>query len=168
MTATSTRSRTPIEMTNDAAFSRRVRRLVVISLVALGAIWALALATTEAPLVADLLLAAGWIGMPTLLLASLERPRLRFLLTAPAISVTVGLVMVALQSGMEGLALAGWWLTSAGVGVGGALGTWFWFRWIPVPRELDQPFSSGRWALIGLHAALVVAGIALVVAVEFF
>ena len=42
--------------------------------------------------------------------------------------------------------------------LGGTLGMWFWFRVAPVPDALDQPFSRGRWFLVGAHAALIVAG----------
>jgi hypothetical protein len=51
---------------------------------------------------------------------------------------------------------------TAGVLFGGMLGVWFWFRWLPVPRGLHEPFSRARWGLIGVHVSLIVAGIGLV------
>jgi hypothetical protein len=29
---------------------------------------------------------------------------------------------------------------------------------VPVPASLDDPYSPGRWGLIGLHVALIVVG----------
>jgi hypothetical protein len=55
----------------------------------------------------------------------------------------------------------GWLLMTAGVALGGLLGIWFWFRLLPVPPALDDPYSTGRWALIGLHIALIVVGMVL-------
>jgi hypothetical protein len=50
---------------------------------------------------------------------------------------------------------------TAGVLFGGVLGIWFWMRLLPVPPALDDPFSRGRWAMIAIHIALIVAGLAL-------
>ena len=58
-------------------------------------------------------------------------------------------------------AAAGWILLTSGILVGGVQGLWFWFRLLPVPRVLDAPFGPGRWALIGVHVALVAAGFAM-------
>jgi hypothetical protein len=41
------------------------------------------------------------------------------------------------------------------------MGLWFWYRVLPVPRAMDHPFSAGRIALIGVHVALIVAGMVL-------
>lgn len=151
------------EMSADPRFRRRVRRLVVVSAVMLGAITLLAALGTDARPVAIGMLASGWLLMPTLLYASMDRPRLRYLLALPATLVAVGLVMVA--TGLEGSAGAttGWWLITAGVLFGGGLGTWFWYRWMPVPPSLDDPFAPGRIALIALHVALIVVGMGLVI-----
>ena len=60
------------------------------------------------------------------------------------------------------VARAGWVLITTGVFLGGILGAWFWFRWLPVPAALADPFSRGRWALIAIHVCLIVFGLALV------
>ena len=46
--------------------------------------------------------------------------------------------------------------------MGAVQGTWFWFRCIPVPIALSDPFSRGRWVLIVVHVFLIVAGVTLV------
>jgi hypothetical protein len=46
---------------------------------------------------------------------------------------------------------------------GGGLGSWFWYRWMPVPEQLDDPFAPRRIALIVTHIALVVVGMALII-----
>jgi len=56
------------------------------------------------------------------------------------------------------MAAAGWWLLTGGVLLGGGLGLWLWYRVLPVPRALDDPYAAGRWWLIGLHVGLIVAG----------
>lgn len=151
------------EMTGDARFEARVRRLAGISSIALGVVFGLAVAgPVDAPYV-RLALALGWFLMPTILYASLWRPALRYLLVVPATLVSLGLlaiVAIALPPGV--VASAGWVLVTAGVLVGGSLGLWLWYRLLPVPQDLDDPFSFGRWALIGLHVGLVVTGLALV------
>jgi hypothetical protein len=50
---------------------------------------------------------------------------------------------------------------AAGVGLGGTLGLWLWYRVLPAPGALDDPLSPGRWALIAVHIGLVVVGWAL-------
>lgn len=52
-------------------------------------------------------------------------------------------------------------MMTAGVLMGGVLGLWFWYRPAPVPLRLDDPFSRGRWLLIGAHVALIVVGMML-------
>ncbi|HLF61000.1 MAG TPA: hypothetical protein VI980_07485 [Acidimicrobiia bacterium] len=152
----------PTEMSFDHRFQGRLKRLILVSSVALGLIFLLAASTTDAGWTATGLLLGGWVLMPTLLYAGLGRPRFRYLLTVPAAMVSAGLLLVAV--GLEGppMAVAGWWLITAGVMLGGSLGAWFWYRLLPVPRRLDDPFSAGRWALISVHVGLVVIGAALV------
>lgn len=58
-------------------------------------------------------------------------------------------------------AAAGWLLITTGILLGSAMGLWFWYRVLPVPRALDGPFSAGRIALVGAHVALIVIGAAL-------
>ncbi|MGZ6255705.1 MAG: hypothetical protein ACXWMB_01645, partial [Candidatus Limnocylindria bacterium] len=90
---------------------------------------------------------------------SLPRPRLRTALVLPASLVSVALlaICVAWLPG-ERLAAAGWVLITAGVLLGGVLGLWLWYRLLPVPASLDDPYSQGRWGLIGLHVVLIVVG----------
>jgi hypothetical protein len=59
------------------------------------------------------------------------------------------------------VAAAGWLLMTGGVALGGGLGLWLWYRLLPVPASLDDPFSCGRWALVALHVGLIVAGYAI-------
>ncbi len=153
----------PVELTNDPGFARRIVRLALTSCVALGLVWWLAITTLEAHPATGISLAAGWLLMPSLLLLSLRRPRLRYALVLP--SSLVGLPLLAISAGSlatEPAARAGWLLLSAGILLGGVLGIWFWFRWLPVPAFLHDPFSRGRWLLVGLHISLVVGGLALV------
>ncbi len=153
-----------VEMTSDARFAARIRRLIAVSSVALGVISLLALTATEVGWGAVALLAAGWITMPTVLAASLQRPRLRYLRTVPASLVSLGLLATAATFDGPALAELGWWLMTGGVWLGAGLGGWFWFRWAPVPALFDDPFSTARWSLVAVHAALVVSGGACVVA----
>ena len=140
----------PVELSAGRRMALRVKRLGVVSMVALGLIWGLA---------------AGWVLMPTVLFASLARPRLRYALVLPASLVGVGLLAIcAWWLPSEPLAAAGWWLMTAGIALGGALGLWFWYRLVPVPGWLDDLNSAGRWGLIGLHIALIVVGWGLAVA----
>jgi hypothetical protein len=100
--------------------------------------------------------------MPATLFASLARPRLRYALVAPASLVGFSLLAISIAWLPAGLPPAlGWMLMTAGVTLGGMLGSWFWFRLLPVPPALDDPYSPGRWALIGIHVAMIVLGIAL-------
>lgn len=156
--------RLPVELSTDARFARRVKRLALTSVVALGLIWWLAVTTLVTPPVAGLALAAGWVLMPTVLVASLSRPRLRYALVLPATLVGVALLGVSVWwLPPEPLAAAGWLLITAGISLGGGLGLWFWFRLLPVPEPLNDPFSAGRLALIGLHVGLIVTGLLLAV-----
>lgn len=148
-----------IELTGDRLFAHRVRRLVVITAVTLGVIWGLAF-IEEAPAWILVLLAAGWASMPTILAASLSRPSLRYALVVPAGAVSVGLIGMAMIAPEE--TVTGWILITVGVLLGGFLGVWFWFRWIPVPRILNDPFGWPRVFLVALHLALVLVGAALV------
>jgi hypothetical protein len=152
----------PIELTGDQRFASRVRRLALTALVALGIIWWLAVSTLDAPQMVNVALATGWVLMPTILAASLARPRLRYALVAPASLVGVSLLAIALWWLPSNIIVAsGWLLITLGISLGGLMGLWFWFRLIPVPDVLDNPFSSARWTLIGLHVALIVVGLAL-------
>lgn len=154
--------RIPVELSADPAFARRVRRLGLVSLVALGAIWGLAVTTLDAPPIVDGALLAGWALMPAILFASLARPLLRYGLTLPATLVTLGLlaIVVAWLPASPTVA-AGWVLMLLGVGLGGGMGLWLWYRLLPVPAVLAQPFSPARWLLIGVHVALIVIGVLL-------
>ncbi|MEA2002106.1 MAG: hypothetical protein U9N84_09525 [Actinomycetota bacterium] len=152
-----------LEMTTDPGFLRRIKRLILVSSVALGLICLLVLSTADVGWVPTSLIIGGWVSMPVLLAGSLSRPELRYLLTVPAGLVSVALFVVALGFDGSGSARLGWWAMTAGVLTGATLGAWFWYRWVPVPQALDEPFSRGRWALIAVHAGLVVVGGALVV-----
>lgn len=152
-----------VEMSRDIAFSARIARLVVVSSVALGAITWLAFDAVGGAWGASFLLALSWLTMPPILAMSLNAPRLRYLLAVPAGCAAVGLPATALSADGPTIAMMGWWLTTAGVWLGGWLGTWLWFRMAPVPRALDHPFSPARWTLIGLHVALVTIGLVLVI-----
>jgi hypothetical protein len=149
-----------IELTADRLFTHRVRRLVAISAVALGVIWGLAF-VDEAPTWVLVLLVIGWVSMPTILAASLSRPSLRFALIVPASAVSFGLIGMVMNA--PEATVMGWLLITAGILLGGLLGVWFWFRWLPVPRILDDPFGWPRVALVGLHLALILVGATLVI-----
>lgn len=157
-------ARAGIEMSGDPVFLPRVRRLARVSAVVLGIIWFLAIRTTEPHGAAiDGALLAGWVLMPTVLWISIHRPEIRPLVFLPSALVTVGLVALCLTAlPDDDVARGGWLLITGGILFGGFLGGWFWFRWFPVPASLDSPFSSPRWALIGAHVAMIVAGVALV------
>jgi hypothetical protein len=154
----------PVELSADPRFAGRVRRLAATAVVALGLIWALATTTLEAPTLVVVMLALGWVTMPTILVASLTRPRLRYALVVPSTLVGTGLLAIsAAWLPANAIAAAGWLLITVGILLGGLLGLWFWFRVVPVPGRLDDPFSPGRMALIGIHVALIVAGLSLAV-----
>ncbi len=133
------------------------------SRVALGLIWWLAVVTLDIHPVIDLSLAAGWVLMPSLLMLSLRRPLLRYALVVPSSLVGVPLLVIAASGVAEGVvATVGWQILTAGILLGGALGIWFWFRWLPVPGWLHDPFSPHRWLLVALHVGLVLGGLTLV------
>jgi hypothetical protein len=101
--------------------------------------------------------------MPSILALSLSRPRLRYALIVPSLLVTLALLTISLVVPPGSvIQRVGWALMTGGVLLGGSLGVWFWFRWLPVPSFLVDPFSRMRWGLIGLHVCLIVIGIALV------
>jgi hypothetical protein len=153
----------PVELTSDAAFARRVIRLALTSSIALGFVWLLATVTLDVHPGVGASLALGWFLMPSILFLSLRRPRLRYTLVIPSALVAVPLLIICAGNLPERqIARTGWLLLTAGILSGGVLGVWFWFRWLPVPRWLHAPFSLSRWALIGLHVALVVSGLVLV------
>lgn len=148
-----------VELTDDQVFSHRIRRLVVISAVALGVIWGLAY-LQGATAWSQLLIALGWLLMPVLLARSLRRPALRYLLVLPASCVSLGLIGVVLSQ--PAATMVGWILVTIGVLIGGTLGMWFWYRWAPVPPILENPFGSSRLVLIAVHAGLILVGVGLV------
>lgn len=153
------RRQRPVELSTDARFAGRVRRLAATASVALGTIWGLALATTDAPLPVSVALAAGWLLMPALLVGSLSRPLLRYALVVPATLVGLGLLAISVAWRPEPmLAAAGWPLMAIGVLLGGWMGLWFWYRPVAVPAAFDDPFSAARLALIRLHVGLIVGG----------
>ncbi len=123
----------PVELTEDPRIRRRVRRLAAVSAVALGLIWWLAVATTAAPTWVAVTLFAGWLSMPTVLLASLRDSRLRYGLAVPSVLVSLGLLAIVVGSSPGGVAGLGWLLILVGVLLGGLMGLWFWFRVVPVP-----------------------------------
>jgi hypothetical protein len=150
-----------VELTANRLFEHRIRRLVVVSTVALGVVWGLAFAS-DAPTWVLVLVAIGWVLMPTVLAFSLRRPRVRYALLVPASAVSIGLVGMTLAA--PDSTDVGWLFITLGILVGGTLGAWFWFRWLPVPRALDDPYGTPRVALVGLHTGLVLIGVAMVVA----
>ena len=155
---------TSVEMTADSRFAVRIIRLAATSVVALGLIWGFQHATLNAPAFVGISLAAGWALMPVLLIASLRWPVTRYGLALPSTLVGFGLVAICLTALPPdwGAARIGWLMTTAGVLMGGVLGLWFWFRLAPVPRFLEDPFGPGRWTLVVVHIALIVAGLALI------
>jgi hypothetical protein len=156
------RRRLPVELSADPVFARRVRRLGLVSLVALGAVWGLAVTTLEVPPLIGGALLAGWALMPAVLFASLVWPLLRIGLALPATLVTLGLLAIAAGWLPDApLVATGWVLMLAGIGLGGVMGLWLWYRLLPVPAALAHPFSPARWLLIAVHVALIVVGMAL-------
>lgn len=155
--------RTGLEMSSDPAFERRVRRLRNVSTIALGVIFGLAVGTLDAGWPIDLVLLLGWLLMPVVLGSSLWHAEIRLLVAVPATLVGLALVTIcAVALPADPIARAGWLSVTLGIAWGGFLGAWFWYRWLPVPSTLDAPYSKGRWILIGVHVALVVAGLLLV------
>ena len=84
----------PIELGDDDRMRRRVRRLAAVSAVALGLVWGLAATTTAAPAAVLIALLAGWLSMPTVLVASLRAPVWRYGLIVPSALVTAGLLAI--------------------------------------------------------------------------
>lgn len=149
----------PVELTDDRRVRGRVLRLAAVSLVALGLVAGLATATLDAPPAVVGALALGWVLMPAVLALSLREVRARYLLVVPSSLVTIGLLAICIGwLPATATAATGWLLMTAGVGLGGALGLWLWYRLLPVPSSLDDPLAPGRWGLIGVHVALVVVG----------
>ena len=154
--------RPSVELSTDPRFAGRVRRLALTSVVALGLIWAVAVATVEIPALIGAALAAGWFLMPAILVTSLADPRWRYGLVVPASMVGISLLAISVAwPPAPPLAAAGWVMMTGGVLLGGVLGLWFWYRLLPVPTSLDDPFSPGRLALIRAHVALIVVGLVL-------
>ena len=101
--------------------------------------------------------------MPTILGLSLRWPRFRYGLVVPATLVTGALLAICATALPENhVAVSGWLLVTGGVLLGGVLGVWFWFRLLPVPTDLTDPFSGGRLALIVVHVGLIIIGLGLV------
>jgi hypothetical protein len=154
-------ARSGVELTGDRMFSHRIRRLVGVSLVALGVITWLAV-RSEGSNWAITLLVIGWILMPTLLFVSLSMPLLRYLLVVPGTTVSIGLI--GMTVGADGTEALGWFLIFLGITVGGLMGMWFWYRWVPVPRMLDDPYGWPRLTVLALHIGFILIGAALVFA----
>jgi hypothetical protein len=151
-----------IELSADPTFSRRVRRLGLVSLVAPGLIWWLAATRLPVPPLLLAALFAGWWLMPAVLFASVPSPALRPLLIVPATLITVPvLAIVVWRLPDQPVAAFGWGLIAVGLLLGGVLGGWFWFRWAPVPAALHDPFSPARWGLIVVHVGCIILGFAL-------
>jgi len=152
-----------VEMSSDPAFLRRVRRLAIVSAIALGPMWALAVGTLEAHVAVYLALFGGWVLMPTVLGLSIRRPGVRLLVALPTTLVVAALVAICLTAlPVDRVAGAGWLTVTVGIAFGVFLGAWFWYRWLPVPASLKDPCSKGRSIFIVVHVALVVLGLLLV------
>ena len=147
----------------DEDFERlhgRVRRLGAVSAIALGITWWLSREVEGAGFAEHSALIAGWVLMPATLAASLVDSRMRFLLAIPATLISLAVMRLAWLE----FPSAGWTLLAAGLLLGSLLGTWFWFRWAPVPPALEEPFGPGRKALVAVHVTMVVVGMVLVAA----
>lgn len=152
-------------MTGDLKFAGRVKRLAYTSLVALGLLFLLWLLTRPGGMLIGAALGAGWVLMPTLLFLSLRRPAVRQGVAVPAFLVGVALIAICVwHLPAQPEARAGWLLMTAGVVQGGFMGAWFWFRLLPVPALLQDPYSRARWTLIAVHVALIVSGLLLLAA----
>jgi hypothetical protein len=149
----------PIELSDDARFVGRIRRLGVVSLVAPGLIWWLALTRLTVPQPLLVALFTGWLLMPAVLFTSISFPTIRLLLIVPAALITapVFAIVAGWLPGQPGPAL-GWILLAGGLLLGAVLGGWFWFRWAPVPDALMNPFAPARGRLIAIHVALICVG----------
>ena len=80
----------------------------------------------------------------------------------PSTLVSLGLLAVVIGWSPGGIAGLGWLLILLGVAArrrawGSGSGT----GCCPCPAALDAPDATGRWALIALHVALIVVGLAL-------
>lgn len=164
MTSDQRRTPPPIEMTGDPAFGKRVLRLTIISAFALALIWFLSAVTLQTHPMIGRGLALGWLLMPSILGLSLRWPRLRYALIIPSTLISLALLAICITAlpDVNKVVGSGWLLVTSGVLLGGVLGAWFWFRWLPVPRRLMDPFSRGRWALIAVHIGLIVIGLGLI------
>ncbi len=150
-------------MSGDPEFARRVVRLALTSVVALGVIFLLGVVTGSGAGWIGFALGLGWVLMPALLLLSLNTPGLRYALVVPATLVSVALVAICAGShAISPAAWAGWLMTTAGVLLGGVMGAWLWFRMLPVRVRLQNPFGPARWALIATHVGLIVFGMVLI------
>jgi hypothetical protein len=150
-------------MSGDPAFARRVARLAITSAMALALLAFFCHKTLDVHPAVTGSLVAGWALMPTILALSLRWPRARYAIVVQALLVTGGLVAIcATALPDDSIARTGWLLTTAGILLGGVLGIWFWYRLALVPARLDDPFSRGRWMLIGVHVTLIVAGLAMI------
>jgi hypothetical protein len=113
--------------------------------------------TIPPPLLVALL--TGWWFMPALLFASLQFPALRLLLIVPSTLITAPVLAIVVGwLPAEPVAALGWIMLAGGLLLGGVLGGWFWFRWVPVPAALAHPFAPARGRLIAIHVALICAG----------
>lgn len=156
-----------IELSDDARFAGRVRRLSAVSVVALGSVWLLWATTLETSPLVGIGLLGGWLLMPAILWLSLRRSLLRYLLVVPASLVTLSLLSICVGSlPSDLLARIGWLMVTSGILLGGTMGMWFWYRLAPVPSVLHDPFSASRWLLIGAHVGLVSVGIAAIALAE--
>ena len=151
-----------VELSDDRRMAGRVRRLARTAVVALGVIWWLAVSTLAAPPLIGASLLLGWASMPTILMLSLRRARLRYALVVPSSLVGIPLLAIsALFLPASAVGAVGWLLITAGILLGSVLGLGVWDRLLPVPPALDDPFSAGRIVLIAVHVALIVVGVAL-------
>jgi len=138
--------------------SGRVRRLSLVSSVALGVIWWLAHSSDNASPLASAGLLAGWVLMPVVLITSLRLPLLKYGLVAPSTLVLCALFLISSNA----FPSFGWLALTSGVALGGLMGAWFWFRWAPIPHPLQPHNSRGRITLIAVHVTLILSGTALV------
>ena len=153
----------PIELTTDPRFTKRVVRLTITSAFALALIWFLSTVTLQPHPMIGRGLALGWLLMPSILGLSLRWPRLRYALIVPSTLVTVALLAICMTALPDNKVIGtGWVLITGGVLLGALLGAWFWFRWMPVPARLSDPFSQGRSALIVVHVGLIAVGVGLI------
>lgn len=141
----------------------RVIRLAATAAVALGIVWRLALHAPVRVPGAESALVAGWLLMPSILIVSLRWQRWRYALMLPSTLVLGALAwMCAVALPPSGTARAGWPLMAAGVAMGGVLGMWFWYGWMPIPERWRDPNAAMRWTLITVHVGLIVLGMVLV------